>query len=1072
MKDRSLLSLLVLVIGIGVATLGLPESAQAGTTGKIRGTIQDAGTGEPLVGAIIRIEGLNVGTTTDDEGDYFVINLPPGEYAVSVSIIGYEAVTKTGVSVNVDRTVTVDFDLKTAAIEMDVVTVEAESEVVRMDVSGSQAVVTSQDMARTMARNVTESLSLEPQVYNGQVRGGSADETLFMLDGQRLVDERLGEAYMGINATAVKEVQINTGGFNAEYGNVRSGLFNVVTREGKPGEINMFLNYRFAPAQKKHFGADAFGAETWEWRVHGDSDRLRRVWSEGDQLLFEGAANSAGNIPLYGESGNVVRTVAPDAVPSEQVWKGWMDVGEGDAAAAKEAQNLWMWRHRGQDYADAPDMNLDATVIGTIPGMDDLKFLVSHRFEDNQYGLPHPREGYGDRNSQVKLDYVGLENWKITTNYLTGHIESLGSMSRDWAEGISQSYNDLRIMRDLRPSYLNGADVSANPSGSWNGETATFSSITAPRSKYNVVGSEVDRNFSQVGLTIKNVRSASTFWDMSLQRFSAEYDMGPSALRDLTVQQRTVAGGTVASDATPVGWVRTKAEGDQQPDQPGYYLMGSDAIGRDSSSVVTSVVAANITSQINKYHQVKAGVELVIDDVEEFSGIIRLGGGEPFGQWKKYDFSPRRVAAYLQDKLEIEGMIANFGMRLEYMDPNVARFFPDAEEGGFFGEYARMPAWFLEGGRGAEGKQSFSEIFDGYLSSGVDGAGEAVDANGLTSEDAKTRMKLSPRLGVSFPVSDVAKVYFNYGHFYTMPRTRHLYGFMGGSGSQFFNWMGNPDLDWAKTVAYEVGYDHNIADSYRLHLAGYVKDDSNLIEFTRYWPTALGGSEAIRISQNKFYRDTRGFEAKLEKMGGRYVTGWVNYGYLLQKSGLVGFLNVYQDPREVNVRSTTEQRAPDPIPSLRASIDLHVPAGFGPELAGIRPLDGLSANWLQWWARGQKVTFDPVGSGVVDNYRNRDAFNADLRISKAFDAFGAKPVFFVDIHNVFNRRQLNPAGFTPEEWRAYMNSLRPESKGGQDRIGDWDKSYIELPERDRWAAFIDPRQVFIGLNFNLDVHLR
>ena len=185
--------------------------------------------------------------------------------------------------------------------------------------------------------------------------------------------------------------------------------------------------------------------------------------SEGDQLLFEGAANSAGNIPLYGESGNVVRTVAPDAVPSEQVWKGWMDVGEGDAAAAKEAQNLWMWRHRGQDYADAPDMNLDATVIGTIPGMDDLKFLVSHRFEDNQYGLPHPREGYGDRNSQVKLDYVGLENWKITTNYLTGHIESLGSMSRDWAEGISQSYNDLRIMRDLRPSSM----TNSTPALTW-----------------------------------------------------------------------------------------------------------------------------------------------------------------------------------------------------------------------------------------------------------------------------------------------------------------------------------------------------------------------------------------------------------------------------------------------------------------------------------------------------------------------------------------------------------------------------------------------------------------------------
>ena len=1070
MKERSLFILLVLLVGIGLVTLGLPDEVLAATTGKIRGTIKDASTNDPLAGAVVVVEDLDVGGTTDEEGDYFFINIPPGEHTVSVFIIGYEKITKTRVAVSVDRTVTVDFDLKTSAIEMAEVTVEAEREVVPMDVSGSQAIITSDDMARSMARNLIESLSLEAEVYAGQVRGGAADETLFLLDGQRLVDERLGEAYMGINATAVKEVQINTGGFNAEYGNVRSGLFNVVSRQGTADEVSLFLNYRFAPAQKKHFGADAFGSDTYEWRVHGDSNRLLRVWSEGGQLLFEGA-NDGTNIPLLNESGSLVRTVAPGAVPSVEAWKGWMAVAEGDAAAAKNAQNLWMWRHREQDYADSPDQNLDATLIGTIPGMDDLKFLVSHRFEENQYGLPHPGDSYGDRNSQVKLDYVGRENWHVTANVLSGHIGSLGSMSRDWAEGISQSYNDLKIMRDLRPSYLSGANVNANSSGSWNGGQATFSSITNPRSKYNIVGSEVDRDFRQFGVTVKHVASPNTFWDLSLQRFSADYDMGPSSLRDFASQTRTVPGGSVASDETPVGWVRTQAEGSGQVDQTGYYTMGTDVISRDSSSVTTTVFAANITSQRGKIHQLQAGIELVIDDVEEFSGIIRLGGGEPFGQFKKYDFSPRRFAAYFQDKLEIDGMIANIGVRVEYMDPNVQRLFPDAEEN-FFGEYARMPAWFLEGGRGGEAKQSFSDIFEGYLDTGVDGAGADVAANGLTSRDAKTRTKLSPRLGVSFPVSEVAKVYFNYGHFYTMPRTRHLYGFMGGSGQQFFNWMGNPDLDWAKTIAYEVGYDHNIANTYRLHLAGYVKDDTNLIDFTRYWPVSLGGSEAIRISENKFYRDIRGFEAKLEKRTGRFLTGWVNYGYLLQKNGLFGFLNVKQDAREVDQRSTTEQRAPDPIPSVRASMDLHSPIGWGPKVSGIHLLESVSVNWLQWWARGQRVTFDPVGSGIKDNYRNRDALNTDLRITKVFKAFGVRPQLYVDIHNLFNRRQLNPTGFTAEEWRAYLYSLRPDSQGGQDRIGDWDKSYIVLPERDRWATFIDPRQVFIGLNLNLNIGVR
>ena len=145
MKDRSLFSLLVLLVGIGLVTLGLPDEVLAGTTGKIRGTIKDASTNEPVAGAVVAVEDLGLGGTTDEDGDYFIINIPPGEHAVSVFIIGYEKVTKTKVAVNVDRTVNVNFDLKTAAIEMGVVLVEAGREVVPMDVSGSQAVVTSEE---------------------------------------------------------------------------------------------------------------------------------------------------------------------------------------------------------------------------------------------------------------------------------------------------------------------------------------------------------------------------------------------------------------------------------------------------------------------------------------------------------------------------------------------------------------------------------------------------------------------------------------------------------------------------------------------------------------------------------------------------------------------------------------------------------------------------------------------------------------------------------------------------------------------------------------------------------------
>ena len=1074
MKGKRFLRVWVFGALAGLVLLGMPDGALAGTTGKVTGSVKDAATQEAIAGAVIVVEEISRGGVTDGEGDYFIINLPPGEYSVTASIIGYEKITKKGVGVNADRTITVNFELKTAAIELAGVVVEMEREVVPMDVSASQAVVTSEEMSQSVSKNVSEALSLEPAVYNGQVRGGGTDETLLLMDGMRMVDERMNEAYMGINATAIEQVQINTGGFNAEYGNLRSGLFNVVTREGNPGQLSLFLNYRFSPAAKKHFGSDAYGDHTTEWQTYAQDHGLGRVWDEGGQFLFEGSADAAGNIPLLDASGAVVTTVAPDNVPSTQLWKGWNQVAADlagndnadDDMTAKEAQALWKWQHREIDYADAADQNLDATIIGTIPGLDDLKFLVSHRFEDTQFATPQPRDGFKDQNTQLKLDYVGLENWKITGSYLRGTMESLGQAGRAWAEFGSASYADVSIMRDNRPSYLT-RNVGITPSGGWQGtDASTYGSIIGPRNKYNIAGSVVDRTFTQMGLTVKNIVSDATYWDVSFQSFAVDYELGPSATRDLTVVERNVDGVVIMADETPYGHFTNFGV-----DQTGTYNMDVEYGGRDSSEVTTTVLAGNITSQINKFHQIKTGVEMVLNNLDEQSGQIVVYRSE--AQFKDAAWDPQRFSAYLQDRLEIEGMIANFGARLEYWNANTDRYFPDVEEN-FFGDYADLPGWY--GDRLAPKNWSYADHFEEWAESGqVTGADGAV-IEGLEpppSRAAKTYWRLSPRLGISFPISEAGKIYFNYGHFYTSPRSRHTYGFFGASGRQFFNWMGNPDLKPAQTVAYEVGYDHNIANTYHLHLAGYVKDSRDMPDFTMYFPSTRTAAPT-GISENKLYSDIRGFEAKLAKRRGRFLTGWVNFNYQIESRGLVGFERIQQDPRELDVRSTTGLRKSDPIPSIRASIDFHTPAGWGQEIVGIHPFENVSLNWLQWWSRGQKATWDPGQSGrIVDNVRWKDILNTDLRISKTFEFGGIRPVLFADIANLFNRRLINSGAFRPEEWTEYMESLNfdSEGQGGSDRIGDWDKSYIELPDEE-WGAFINPRDIFIGLNLNMDFSLR
>jgi len=83
----------------------------AGNTGKIVGRVVDAEAGEPLVGVNVLVEGTTLGAATDANGEYFIINVPPGTYRVKAMMIGYGTVIKDGVRVIIDHTTQVDFDL-------------------------------------------------------------------------------------------------------------------------------------------------------------------------------------------------------------------------------------------------------------------------------------------------------------------------------------------------------------------------------------------------------------------------------------------------------------------------------------------------------------------------------------------------------------------------------------------------------------------------------------------------------------------------------------------------------------------------------------------------------------------------------------------------------------------------------------------------------------------------------------------------------------------------------------------------------------------------------------------------
>ena len=147
----------------------------AGTTGKISGKVLDAGNHEPLIGANVVILGTTLGAATDFEGNYFIINIPPGKYQVKASLIGYNTVTIQNVQVNVDQTTKLDFDLSEEAVEMNDVLVVATRPIVQKDLTSTQSNVSGDDISMLPLEDVQSVVNLQAGVVDGHFRGVKAN---------------------------------------------------------------------------------------------------------------------------------------------------------------------------------------------------------------------------------------------------------------------------------------------------------------------------------------------------------------------------------------------------------------------------------------------------------------------------------------------------------------------------------------------------------------------------------------------------------------------------------------------------------------------------------------------------------------------------------------------------------------------------------------------------------------------------------------------------------------------------------------------------------------------------------
>ncbi len=225
--------------------------AQESTTGSIAGEVVDT-QGARLPGASVTITSDQGAKTVvaDRDGRFFAPFLTPGVYAVRVELAGFSPIERKNVEVRLGQRVPLDFTLKVGEIE-ETVEVVGTAPVINTSSTTSGGVLSSDELKKLpIGRGFTESLYLVPGVsdssgvgrQNPSVSGASGLENNYIVDGVNISNTGFGgigtySIVFGSLGTAVttdfiKETQVKTAGFEAEYGQATGGVVNVVTKSG------------------------------------------------------------------------------------------------------------------------------------------------------------------------------------------------------------------------------------------------------------------------------------------------------------------------------------------------------------------------------------------------------------------------------------------------------------------------------------------------------------------------------------------------------------------------------------------------------------------------------------------------------------------------------------------------------------------------------------------------------------------------------------------------------------------------------------------------------------------------
>jgi outer membrane receptor protein involved in Fe transport len=204
--------------------------------GKIKGKVTDAGTGEPLVGANVVVFGTSMGAATNTVGEFVILNVPVGTYSLKTSYVGYQAITIANIRVNADLTTDANFQLPAEGVTVATVEIIAQRPLVNKSATNAVRIIDNEFFGNIPGRGTNIAIAVQPGVVvqnnNVYIRGSRPDEVGYTVDGVNVTNKLVGGNGLYIAAEAVEQIQIQAGGYNAEFGSANAGIVSSQLRTG------------------------------------------------------------------------------------------------------------------------------------------------------------------------------------------------------------------------------------------------------------------------------------------------------------------------------------------------------------------------------------------------------------------------------------------------------------------------------------------------------------------------------------------------------------------------------------------------------------------------------------------------------------------------------------------------------------------------------------------------------------------------------------------------------------------------------------------------------------------------